>query len=66
MLAVGYLVGKVAKVAYLTGVEGCARCLIFIFVYTLSVAKISEVTGFSGVQGPVQCLIYVYSVLFCR
>ena len=64
MLAVGYLVGKVAT--YLTGVEGCARCLIFIFLYTLSVAKIAEVAGLSGVQGPVRCLIYVYSVLFCR
>ena len=66
MLAVGYLVGKVAKVAYFTGVEGCARCLIFIFLYTLSVAKIAEVAGFSGVQGPVRCLIYVCRVLFGR
>ena len=66
MFAVGFLVGKVAKVAYFTGVQGLDHCLIFIFVYALSVAKVAEVAGLMGVEGPVRCLIYVCSRLFGR
>ena len=35
IFADGFLEGKVAKVAYITGVEGCDDCLKFIFVYVL-------------------------------
>ena len=51
MFAVGFLVGKVAKVAYITGVEGCAHWLIFIYVFALSVVKVAEVAGFMGWRG---------------
>ena len=66
MFTVCFLVGKVAKVAYFTRVDGCAHCLIFIFVYTLSVAKVAEVAGLSGVEGPIRCLYYVCRRLFGR
>ena len=48
MFAVGLLVGKVAKVAYITGVEGCEHWLIFIYVFALSVVKVAEVAWFLG------------------
>ena len=35
IFADGFLECKVAKVAYITGVEGCDHCLKFIFVYVL-------------------------------
>ena len=66
MFAFGILVGKVAKVAYIMGVKGCARYLIIIFLYTFSLAKIAKVAGLSRVQGPVRCMIYVYSMLIGR
>ena len=63
-LQLAILVGKVAKVAYFTGVEGCAHCQRFIFVYALSVAKVAEVARLVGVEGPDHCLVYVCSGLF--
>ena len=35
IFADGFLEGKVAKLAYITGVEGCDDCQKFIFVYVL-------------------------------
>ena len=51
MFAVGFLVGKVAKVVYITWVLGCAHWLIFILVFALSVVKVAEVAGFMGWRG---------------
>ena len=66
MFTVCFLVGKVAKVAYFTRVEGCAHCLIFIFVYALSVAKVAEVKRLVWVKGHIPCLVYVCSWLLGR
>ena len=48
----GWLVGKVAKVEWFSGVEGFALFLIFIIAFNLSVA-VAEVLGLMGVQEPV-------------
>ena len=50
--AFGWLVGKVAKVAWFSGVEGFALCLIFIIALNFSVV-VPEVLGLMGVQEPV-------------
>ena len=63
MFTVCFFVGKVAKVAYFTRVEGCAQCLIFIFVFALSVAKVAEVKRLVWVKGHIPCLVYVCSWL---
>ena len=63
LFADGILVGKVAKVAYFSGVEECDRCLRFILVYVLSVAKVAEIAELMGVEGVVQCLFNVCSGL---
>ena len=48
MFAVGFLVCKVAKVAYITRVGGCAHCLRFIFAFALSVVKVADVARLVG------------------
>ena len=63
MFILCFLVGKVAKVAYFTRVVGCAHCLIFSFVYALSVAKVAEVERLVWVKEPIPCLVYFYSCL---
>ena len=66
MFTVCLLVGKVAKVAYITRVNGCAHCLIFIFVYALSVAKVADGKRLVWGKGPIPCLVYVCTWLLSR
>ena len=66
MFTLCFLVGKVAKEAYFTRVVGCAHCLIFSFVYALSVAKVAEVKRLVWVKGHIPCLVYVCSWLVGR
>ena len=58
IFADGFLECKVAKVANITGVEGCDHCQKYIFVYVLKVAKVAYVAELVGVKGVVPCLFY--------
>ena len=48
MFTMGVLVGKVAKAAYITGVEVSTSYIIFMLAFILLVANVAKAAGYMG------------------